>query len=84
MSLATRKQLRAFISTELPINDEVISRVNYLSTKEEHPEMTKGYPIFEWIPGIPITDKDDETQSEEDEISSTHEDKHDDDITENG
>ena len=45
--------------------------------------MTKGYPIFEWIPGIPITDKDDETQSEEDEISSIHEDKHDYDITEN-
>ena len=46
--------------------------------------MTKGYPIFEWIPGILITDKDDETQSEEDEIYSTHEDEHDDYITENG
>ena len=46
--------------------------------------MTKGYPIFELIPGTPITDKDDETKSEEDEISSTHEDKHDDNITENG
>ena len=46
--------------------------------------MTKGYPIFEWIPDIPIIDKDDETQSEEDEISSTHKDEHDDDITENG
>ena len=43
--------------------------------------MTKGYPIFEWIPGIPITDKDDQTQSEEDEISSTHKDEHDDEIT---
>ena len=46
--------------------------------------MTKGYPIFEWIPGIPITEKYDKTQSEEDEISSTNEDKHDDNITENG
>ena len=64
MSLATRKQLHAFIWTELPINDQVISRVNDLSTKEKQPEMTKGYPIFEWIPGIPITDKDDKTQSE--------------------
>ena len=44
--------------------------------------MTKGYPIFECIPGIPITDKDDETQSEENERSSTHEDKCDDEITE--
>ena len=46
--------------------------------------MTKGYPIFEWSPGIPITDKDDETKSEEDGIYSTHEDYHDDDITKNG
>ena len=35
--------------------------------------MIKGYPIFEWSPGIPITDKDDQKLSEEDEISSTHE-----------
>ena len=46
--------------------------------------MTKGYPIFEWIPGIPSTDKDNETKSEEYEISSTHEDEHDYEITENG
>ena len=46
--------------------------------------MTKGYPIFEWSPGIPITEKDDKTQSEGDEISSSHEDEHDYDITENG
>ena len=46
--------------------------------------MTKGYPIFEWILGIPITDKDDKTQSEEYGISSTHKDENDDDITENG
>ena len=46
--------------------------------------MTNGYPFFLWIPGIPITDKDDETQSEEYEISSAHKDKHDDDITKNG
>ena len=45
--------------------------------------MTKKYPIFEWIPAIWITDKDDKTQSEEDEIDSTHEDKHNDEITEN-
>ena len=46
--------------------------------------MTKGYPNFEQSPGIPITDKDYQTQSEGNEISSTHEDEHDDDITENG
>ena len=46
--------------------------------------MTMGYTIFEWIPGIPITEKDNETKSEEDEMSSTNEDAHDDDITESG
>ena len=84
MTLATGKQLHAFIWTELPINDQVISRVNNLATKERQPEMTNEYPIFECISGIPITYKYDETQSEEDEIYSTHEDKHDGDINENG
>ena len=82
--LATIKQLRDFISTELPINDQVVTRVNDLSTKERQPEMTKGYPIFYWSPGIPITNKDDKTKIEEDEIASTHKDKHDYDITKNG
>ena len=81
MYLATGKQLHDLIWKEIPINDQVISRVNNLVTKENQTEMTKGYPIFEWIPGIPITDKGDDTQSEE--KASTHEDGHDDDITEN-
>ena len=46
--------------------------------------MTKGYPIFEWIPGIPITDKDYKTQNEDNDISSTNEDEENDDNTENG
>ena len=46
--------------------------------------MTKGYPIFEWIPVIPITDKDNKTQNEDDEIASTHGDEENYDITENG
>ena len=45
--------------------------------------MTKEYPIFEWSPGILITDKDNKAQSEEDEISSTHEDEHNYYITDN-
>ena len=84
MFLATGEQLHDFICTELAINKQVISRVNDLTTKEKQLEMTKGYQIFEWVPGIPITDKDDKTQSEEDEISSKHEDEHYDYITENG
>ena len=37
--------------------------------------MTKGYPIFEWSLGIPITDKYYETQYKDDEIASIHEDE---------
>ena len=47
MSLATGKYLHALIWTEIPINDQVVSRVNYFFTKEKQPEMTNGYPIFE-------------------------------------
>ena len=78
MYLAIAKHLHAFIWEKLPIKDQVISRVNDFSTKEKHPEMTMWCPIFEWIPGISITYKDNETQIEEDEIYSTHEDEHDD------
>ena len=45
--------------------------------------MTKGCPIFECSPVMPITDKYNKTQSEEDEISSTHEDEHNYYITDN-
>ena len=57
MSLATGKQPHAFIWTEIPIDDKVIQRVNDLATKDKNLEMTKGYQILEWNPGIPITDQ---------------------------
>ena len=84
MSLAIVKYLHTLIWIEPPINDQVIYRVNYLETKEKQPEKNKGYPIFELIPGIPITDKDNATQNKDNVIASTHEDEDDDDITENG
>ena len=47
--------------------------------------MTKGYPIFEWSPWIPITDQDDdEHQTEDYEIVSTHGNEDDDCIIKNG
>ena len=49
MYLSTRKQLHDFIWTELPVNYQVISRVNDLATKEKQIEMTKGKPIFELV-----------------------------------
>ena len=54
MLLATLKQLHANIFTYIPINDQVIYRVYELANKRKHPEITKGHPIFEWIPGISI------------------------------
>ena len=46
--------------------------------------MTKGYPIFEWIPVISIKDKYNKNKNEDNAIASTHGDKDDDGITENG
>ena len=84
MSLANRKQLHDFIWTELLINYQIMYRVNDPATKEKHPEIIKGYPIFEWIPGISITDKEYEFQNEDNDIASTHEYENYDDNTENG
>ena len=78
MSLAIVKSLHTSIWIEPPSNDQVIYRVNYLETKENQPEKNKGYPIFEGIPGIPITDKDNATQNKDDAIASTNEDEEDD------
>ena len=84
MSLAIIKYLHTLIWIEPPINDQVIHRVNYLETKEKQPENNKGYPIFELIPGILITEKNNTTQNKDDVIASTNEDEDYDDITENG
>ena len=52
MYLDTGNQIHTFIWTELPINDQVIQRVNNQATKQKHTEMNKGYNFFECIPGI--------------------------------
>ena len=58
MSSATEKQLHTYIRTEILMDEQVIQRVDELSTKEKHPDMTKGSPIFEWSPGIPSMDQE--------------------------
>ena len=78
-----REMIHYFICIELPTNDQVIYRVNDLSTKEKQPKVSKGYLIFERTPSIPITDIGCETQNEKNEIASTHEDEDDDDIDKN-
>ena len=47
MYLATRKHPQTFIWKKLPINDQVMQRVNDLNTKENKPKITKGYLFFE-------------------------------------
>ena len=46
--------------------------------------MIKRYQIFEWSPATPNHIQDNETQSEQDEISATYEDEHDYEITKIG
>ena len=46
--------------------------------------MTKRYPIFEQIPGIPIIDKYDKTKNKDGKIASTHGYRDNYYITENG
>ena len=58
MFLATEKQLHTYIRTEILMDEQVIQRVDELATKEKQPDMTKGSPIFEWIPGIPSMDQE--------------------------
>jgi hypothetical protein len=56
MSLYTGKRLHSYEWDELPIDDEVIKRVEGLGIDEDAPLMADGYPMFEWAPGIPIID----------------------------
>ena len=43
--------------TEPPINEQLIHMVYELATKKKQPEITKGYPLFEWVLGISIMDQ---------------------------
>ena len=40
------------------MNKQVIQSVDDLYTKGNHPEVTNGYPFFEWIPGITIAEQE--------------------------
>ena len=59
MSLYSGKKLHGYEWTELPITDEVISQVEELAKKQKAPILTNKYPMFEWMPGVPIHDEDD-------------------------
>ena len=48
MSLYSGKRIHSYEWRELPIDEEVITRVEELAEEEEAPEMKRGYPIFTW------------------------------------
>ena len=77
MSLETGRKIHGFIWTVKPINQQVINRVHYLANREGQPKLVNNCPIFEWSPGIPIDDEDNDDVSEDDDVE-VHED--DDDI----
>ena len=48
MSLYSGKRIHSYEWKELPIDEEVIARVEELAEEEEAPEMKRGHPIFTW------------------------------------
>ena len=68
MSLLSGKRIHSHNWTELPIDDDVIARVEELASKENQPELPNKSPIFEWAPGIEVEpiDEEDESQLYED------------------
>ena len=48
MSLYSGKRIHSYEWKEVPIDDDVIARVEELAEEEEAPEMKRGYPIFTW------------------------------------
>ena len=66
MSLYTGKVIHAYAWQELPIHEEVIEKVEYLADLENQPKMTDRVPLFEWAPGVEITDESEQPQQEHD------------------
>ena len=50
------KKIHAYDWTELPIDKDVIDRVEELSTSENQPEIIDNLPLFEWRAGESILD----------------------------
>ena len=61
MSLKTGRELHGYEWTEVPIDDSVIARVEEMAEAEGQPTMVDG-PIFEWSPGVPILDDDEDEE----------------------
>ena len=62
MSLYSGKRIHGYKWKELPIDDYVINRVEELAEAEDQPVMHNGLPNFEWSPGEPIEDIEENVQ----------------------
>ena len=67
MSLHTGRELHTNEWDELPIDEEVIARVEELAENEGQPELPDQYPLFEWSPGNLIDDDDDPNDDDDNE-----------------
>ena len=56
MSLCTGKLLHSYQWTKLTIYDEIIAQVIDLAEVEDAKKLTDNYPMFEWAPGVLITE----------------------------
>ena len=50
MSLYSEKRLHSYIWEELPIDQDVIDRVDQLAREEKQPVLDKNQPLFEYLP----------------------------------
>ena len=64
MSLYTGKKIHGYDWHELPIDDEVIHRVEELAEREKQPKLINQAPLFEWSPGIIIEDDNDDNDGD--------------------
>ena len=61
MYIRTVRTLHGFIWTELPITEELTTRIKELGKEDKKPLMENG-PIFEWIPGNIILDEQEDEE----------------------
>ena len=64
MSLFTGKRLHANKWTEVPMNDEIISKVESMAKSERQPELNNGLFIFELTPGHELSFEEMELEEE--------------------
>ena len=70
MSLLTGERLHSYIWRALPMSRDVIRMVDRLGKKENQPLINKGGLMFEWAPGDPIFDDEDDVDAFDDDYES--------------